>query len=127
MKSMNEASASYSELVDKAGTFSRISADLSGLLSGLETQKQQLTGALKALADLLASVSGNLPQIEARVFELTNQLSHAVRHNQQEVNKTLAENSLLMRTSARDTVDQIKSGVAEQQELWAKVGDGMKG
>jgi hypothetical protein len=121
MKSMEQASTSYSELVNKAGTFSKISADLSGLLSGLETQKQQLTGALKALADLLASVSGSLPQIEARVLDLTNQLASAVRQNQLEVNNTLAENSLLMRTSARDAVEQIKAGVAEQQKEISKV------
>jgi hypothetical protein len=115
INSMTDASASYSALVGDAERFSKVSADLSGLLSSLETQKQQLTAALKSLADLLLAASGGLPQIESKVVELTNQLSNAVKQNQQEVSKTIAENSLLMRTSTRDAVDQIKVGLKEQQ------------
>jgi hypothetical protein len=111
--SMATASNSYSSLVNEASRFSKVSADLSALLSGLETQKQQLTGTLKQLADLLLAASGSLPQIETKVLELTTQLSTAVKQNQQEVSKAVAENSLLLRTSMRDAAEQIRTGLTE--------------
>jgi hypothetical protein len=120
-ESMTVASNSYSSLVNEAGRFSKVSADLSSLLTSLETQKQQLTGTLSQLADLLLAASGSLPQIEVKVLELTNQLATAVKQNQQEVSKTIAENSLLLRTSTRDAVEQIKTGLTEHQGELRKV------
>jgi iron uptake system EfeUOB component EfeO/EfeM len=120
VNSMTAATASYTELVGKADTFSKISQDLSGLLAGLEVQKQQLAGSLKALADLLQAASGSLPQIEAKVMELTGQLSSAVRQTAQDVGRTVAENSLLLRTSAQEATKQIATGVAEQQKEISK-------
>ena len=116
VKSMSDATARYTELVGKAETFSKISQDLSGLLAGLEVQKQQLNGALKALADLLQAASGSLPQIEAKVMELTGQLSSAVRQTAQEMGRSVAENSLLLRTSAQEATKQITTAVTEQQK-----------
>lgn len=120
VNSMTAATASYTELVGKADTFSKISQDLSGLLAGLEVQKQQLVGSLKALTDLLQAASGSLPQIEAKVMELTGQLSSAVRQTSQDVGRSVAENSLLLRTSAQEATKQIATGIAEQQKEISK-------
>ena len=120
INTMTTATQNYSELVGKAQVFSKISADLSDLLTNLETQKQQLTASLKALAELLQTASGSLPQIEAKVMELTGQLSNAVRHNAQETTKSIAENSLLLRTSAQEATKQITTTVAEQQNVLSK-------
>ena len=120
INTMTTATQHYSELVGKAQAFSKISADLSDLLKGLETQNQQLTGSLKALAELLQTASGSLPQIEAKVMELTGQLSNAVRHNAQETTKSIAENSLLLRTSAQEATKQITTTVSEQQNVLSK-------
>jgi uncharacterized phage infection (PIP) family protein YhgE len=117
---MSDATARYTELVGKAETFSKISQDLSGLLAGLELQKQQLNGSLKALTDLLTAASGSLPQIEAKVLELTGQLSSAVRQTTQEMARSIAENSLLVRTSAQEATRQITTGVTEQQKEISK-------
>jgi uncharacterized protein YoxC len=67
----------------------------------LETQKQQLVGALKSLADLLTAASGSLPEIENKVMELTRQLASSVETNQREVSKALAENVQLIRASVQ--------------------------
>jgi DNA anti-recombination protein RmuC len=97
--SMAIASDNYSELVNKADTFTQVSSSLSTLLSSLEIQKQQLGSMLKSLADLLNSASGSLPEIEKKVISLTEQLSKSVENNQKEVNKALLENTQLMRDS----------------------------
>ena len=120
INSMTTATERYTELVGKAEAFSKVAADLSGLLANLEIQKQQLIGSLKALTDLLQAASGSLPQIEAKVIDLTDQLSKSVRHNSQEVTKTIAENSLLLRTSAQEATKQISTTLAEQQKELSK-------
>jgi hypothetical protein len=118
--SMKIASEHYAELVGNAGAFSAVAKDLSTLIASLEVQKQQLTGSLKALADLLQAASGSLPQIETKIMEYAAQLSNAVRQNQLEVNKSVAENSLLLRTSAQEATKQITSTMAEQQRELSK-------
>jgi DNA anti-recombination protein RmuC len=97
--SMKTASDNYQKLVAEAACFTTISADLSDLLTSLETQKQQLTGMLKSLSDLLKSASGSLPEIENKVMELTEQLARSVIANQREVNRAIAENVQLIRAS----------------------------
>lgn len=97
--SMKNASDSYGQLVTKADTFSKISSDLSKMLTSLETQKQQLVGMLTSLSSLLNAASGSLPQVERKVVELTEQLTRSVESNQKEVSKALAENVQLIRTS----------------------------
>ncbi len=82
VNSMKAASDHYQDLVNKAETFTKVSAGLSTLLTALETQKAQLIIALKALSDLLKTASGNLPEIENKVMELTGQLARSVEANQ---------------------------------------------
>jgi DNA anti-recombination protein RmuC len=100
--SMKVASDNYQKLVTEAARFTAISADLAELLTGLETQKQQLTGMLESLADLLKAASGSLPEVEKKVMELTEQLTRSVEINQKEVSKALAENVQLIRTSIQN-------------------------
>ncbi|WP_460028942.1 hypothetical protein, partial [Methyloparacoccus murrellii] len=100
--SMKVASDNYQKLVTEAARFTAISADLAELLTALETQKQQLTGMLESLADLLKAASGSLPEVEKKVMELTKQLTRSVETNQKEVSKALAENVQLIRTSIQN-------------------------
>jgi ABC-type transporter Mla subunit MlaD len=97
--SMGVASDNYSSLVSKADTFTKISTDLSTLLTSLETQKQHLIGALESLSSLLTAASGSLPEIEKKVMELTGQLASSVENNQKEISKALAENVQFIRIS----------------------------
>jgi ABC-type transporter Mla subunit MlaD len=114
--SMKESSEHYSSLVDKAEIFTRVSNELSSLLSAIEVQKQQLISSLESLANLLQAASGSLPQIEAKVMELVTQLSSAVRASQLEVNKSIAENSELLRTSIQQAGTQLANHLSEQQK-----------
>jgi len=97
--SMKIASDNYQKIVGEAAQFTTIASDLSGILTGLETQKLQLGSMLKALASLLSAASGSLPEIEKKVMELTEQLSISVKNNQIEVSNALIENVRLIRDS----------------------------
>ena len=102
IESMKIASENYQKLVTEAARFTAVSSDLSSLLTALETQKKQLGSLLKALADLLQSASGSLPEIEKKIMELTEQLTRSVENNQKETNKALMENSQLIRASIQE-------------------------
>lgn len=97
--SMGTASDNYQKLVSEAERFTTITANLSKLLSALETQKQQLTNMLGSLAGLLKSASGSLPEVEKKVLELTEQLTRSVTANQKEVGEALTKNTQLIRSS----------------------------
>lgn len=102
IESMKIASENYQKLVTEAARFTAVSSDLSSLLTALETQKKQLSSLLKALADLLQSASGSLPEIEKKIMDLTEQLTRSVENNQKETNKALMENSQLIRASIQE-------------------------
>jgi len=97
--SMKVASDQYEQLVDQAGTFSVVANDLSSLLAALQEQKQHLTATLSYLGNLLQAASDGLPQVEAKILALTNQLSHAVTDNQQQLSEALTINARTIRDS----------------------------
>lgn len=133
-KAMNDASDAYQKLLENADGFSQVSRDLSVLLSGLQTQKDQLNTALNSLAQLLLSASGSLPQIESKVLELVQQLANAVTSNQREIDRVLSANaqsqtSLVesLRTSmAKLGQDTVKQLADFSQELTAAIQFGQR-
>lgn len=115
--SMKTASENYADMVGKSSIFSKTAQDLSALLASLETQKQQLVGALKSLADLLKTASGSLPQIETKVMELTNQLSNSVVQNQQVLGRALTETTNQTRTAIQDNQQTLNKALADNTLL----------
>lgn len=105
---MQTASDNYSLLVNKTETFTKVSSDLSMLLTSLEMQKNTLIEMLKSLGQLLTTASGSLPEIENKVVDLTQQLTRSVEFNQKEVNKALLENAQLIKSSSQDVERDIK-------------------
>jgi len=101
---MGIATERYSELVSTAEKFSVISEQLVKLLAGLDVQRNQLEQSLKSLAQLLATASGSLPQIEQKIMELTQQMTFGVKKNQDEMTRTVREAS----TALQDTIGDIK-------------------
>lgn len=89
----------YQQLVGKAEVFTKVSGDLSSLLTGLEAQRTALATSLKMLGDLLVAASAGLPQIEKKIIEFTDQMTSAVFKNQTELNRALTENAAQIRTS----------------------------
>ena len=106
---MKAASDAYLQLLTNADGFSQVSRDLSGLLTSLQIQKDQLNTALQSLANLLLTASGSLPQIESKMVELVQQLSNAVTINQREINRVLSENS----KSQTELVDSLKTSITK--------------
>ncbi len=105
---MQVASDGFSSLVNKAETFSKVSSDLSGLLTSLEAQKKSLMNMLSSLGQLLVSASGSLPKIESKILDLTQQLTRSVDSNQKEVNRALVENAELLKASAQFVEQDIQ-------------------
>jgi hypothetical protein len=111
--SMKDSSDHYQQLVLKADVFTKVSADLSGLLTALEAQRTQLVTSLKMLGDLITAASSGLPEIEKKIMEFTNQMTSAVFKNQTELNKALTENAMQIRTSVDTSSKDIAKLNAE--------------
>ena len=104
---MNESSDHYKQLVGKADAFTKVSTDLSALLTALETQRTQLAASMKMLGDLITAASSGLPQIEKKIVEYTDQMTSAVFKNQTDLNKALTENAAQIRTSVETSGKDI--------------------
>ncbi len=114
--SMRQSTSDYSEMVTKSGAFTKTAQDLGGLLTALETQKQQLVSVLTELAKLLQAASGSLPQIETKLTTLTNQLADAVTTNQKQLSKSLLDSSTAMESTVQQVAKGLSTAVTEQQK-----------
>jgi ABC-type transporter Mla subunit MlaD len=100
-----------------------IAEQLSALLSGLDTQRTQLDGSLKSLAKLLTTASDSLPQVEAKIVQLTEQVTFGVKQNQDEMTKTVRDSAVALQA----TVADLKTLLLETlQSTNRQIGDHMK-
>src|SRR6266436_8374759 len=79
-ENMSIASARYSELVQHAERFASIAEGLQALLTGLESQREHLHGALTHLGNLLRTAGDGVPRLEEKITELTRQIETSVRN-----------------------------------------------
>lgn len=98
-ENMVTASDRYEVLISNAEDFSRISGSLSGLLNGLEVQRGQITESLAQLGQLLGAASTGLPQIEAKIVQLTDQMTQGVKQSRDDMTEILHNASTTLGSS----------------------------
>ncbi len=81
--------ADYSKFVEKSGAFAQVAADMGTLLTALTEGEKRLAETCHALAGLLRSASGSLPDVERKVTELTSHLAAAVEHNSSKIGEAV--------------------------------------
>jgi hypothetical protein len=99
---MTTAAERYETLLSKAETFAVVTGQLSELLTALETQRTHLSESLKSLAQLLTTASGSLPQVEAKIIQLTEQMTFGVKQNQDEMTKTIRDSAVAIQATVAD-------------------------
>ena len=110
---MGETISQYSSLVSNSELFSTVAHDLGEMLEFLSTQKTQLVDLSRALAELLKEASGSLPAVQAKIMELTFQLSTAVQDNQKTINAALNENAAQLSIAVQDSQKTINGALNE--------------
>lgn len=108
-QSMKLAADQYNTVVTKSERFSVVASHLENLLGVLNEQRQQIETSLKSLAKLLEAASGNLPKVETKIMELTEQMTFGVKMSQEELTKVLREGA----TSFKDTLGDIRRSLLE--------------
>lgn len=83
---MTNASYKFGELVKQGEQFTSVAMSLSGLLSGLETQRTQMEESLHALGGVLNSAANGLPQVERHILEMTRQVMQGMQAANEEFN-----------------------------------------
>lgn len=86
---MDTASKSYESLVDRSGAFTRSAESLSHLLTAIDEQRTHLSASLEKLGLLFERASTGLPEIEAKVIELTEQIASGIRQNNEEMARAI--------------------------------------
>ncbi len=111
-ENMKVASDRYSTLIERASDFSNISSSLSQLLTGLETQRNQITVSLTSLGEVLAKSSDGLPKLEAKIIQLTEQMTFGVKSHQDQITNSITQGT----KTIGDTVGDIKRLVLESTQ-----------
>ena len=84
----------HKQVVDQSLSFADTAAELSALLSALETQKAQINSYAQSLAALLNSAKDAMPQIESRITAIATELAQAASKNQQTMSKAIEESAV---------------------------------
>jgi hypothetical protein len=101
-QNMTLATERYGTVVSRAETFSTVANQLGTLLTGLETQREQLDESLQSLGKLLSTASDSLPKIERQVLQLTEQMTFGVKHHQDEMTKAIRDSSTALQAAVGD-------------------------
>ncbi|MGB8900247.1 MAG: hypothetical protein WCC90_13885 [Methylocella sp.] len=104
---MAKATANYSALVERSEAFTKAAEDLKTLLTTFTSETERLQTVSEALAKLLRSAEGSLPQVEEKVLALTSQLTNAVTENQRQVTSALTENATAIRNTLQSTHENM--------------------
>ena len=89
---MTKATADYASLVQQASGFSEIARDLGTLLTALDTERQAIRDTSTGLAQLLIAAKGNLPEIEAKIVQMVEQISTSMASQQAKFTKQIETN-----------------------------------
>ncbi|MCI0467255.1 MAG: hypothetical protein L0Y57_09675 [Beijerinckiaceae bacterium] len=110
---MTKAAADYASLVEKSGSLARAGEMLSSSAASLRAESQRLQEVSSALANLLRSAEGSLPQVEEKVLALTNQLTSAIMENQKQVGSALTENATATRNILQSAHESLTTSHKE--------------
>jgi hypothetical protein len=105
---MAKATDDYASLVKKSDSLVRAGENLNSTVTLLRAETERLQTVSAAVANLLRSAEGSLPQVEQKVLELTRQLSNAVSENQTQIGNALTENI----TATRNALQGVHENMA---------------
>jgi len=111
-KNMADASLRYADLVNKSAVFAGVAQSLSGLLGGLETQRERLAVSLGAFAGLVDKAATGLPQIEAKIMEMTAQIGRGVQSSHDQLTRTLEESARNMQAGNQEMTRLLSTTLA---------------
>ena len=113
LKIAQTTTETHKQVVDQSSIFAKVAAELSALLSGLETQKRQITSYAQSLATLLNSAKDAMPQIESRITAIATDLTQAATKNQQTMSKVIEENAASINRTL-ETASKMSAKAAEE-------------
>ena len=111
-KNMTEASLRYADLVNKSGSFVTVAGSLGKILTGLDTQRQQLESSLGGFASLVDKAATGLPQIERRIIAMTEQIESGVRASHEQLTATFQAANAQLNAHLRQATDDSKQHIA---------------
>jgi hypothetical protein len=110
---MAKATSDYASLVEKSDSLVQAGENLNTTATFLRAETERLQTVSAALANLLRSAEGSLPQVEKKVLELTSQLSNAVSENQKQIGNALTESIAATRTALQSVHEHMASAHKE--------------
>lgn len=100
--------------------FVTVSNALSGLITGLETQKSQLLSTIASLGQVLEKSSGALPALEKHIVDVADQMATASKQSQEILTSSFKETSTALRQNLEATVAETNRSHADHSKKIAE-------
>jgi hypothetical protein len=82
-ESMDEATARFTDVVNKSSEFAAVACSLQDIVNALHSQSEQLSRALMLLSGLIVEVEEGLPSIEKRIVQLIARSRQGLQREQE--------------------------------------------
>ena len=108
LRQLGYAAGDFRAVTTGSEQFAKTAERVGRIMDGIEAGEDRLMVLARGVAKVTEDASGRIPFIEARVAELTSQMTRAVQDNQAAVHAALAESAVAL----QQTVLSLKSGLA---------------
>ncbi|MCE9587848.1 MAG: hypothetical protein K8R57_05990 [Verrucomicrobia bacterium] len=113
---LSKATADYSQVVEHSTKFSDVATGLGHMMVFLEEEKKKLESVSAALANLLNSASGSMPEIEKKILGITEQLSSSFKENQSMLSGAITTNLKVISESISKGQEVVQASIKESSK-----------
>ena len=125
LRLLGYAAGDFRAVTQGSERFAQTAERVARTLDGIEAGESRIADVTRGLVKLTEEASGRVPYIEARLLELTSQMTNAVQSNQQTLSAALtgsaAELRQAMEASQASFADIARASAAQLQENQAAI------
>ena len=108
---LTKATTDYSLVVEHSSKFSDVATGLGHMMVFLEEEKRKLESVSTALANLLNSASGSIPEIEKKIMGITEQLAASFNQNQKMLTESITLNQKALKEAMVEASGALMTSV----------------
>ena len=116
LRLLGYAASDFKAVTQGSERFAQTAERVARTLDGIDAGEQRMTAMAQSIAKLTEEAAGRVPYIESRLYELTMQMTSAVKANQETLHAALTQNAADM----RQTIEASQAAFADTARAGAE-------
>jgi hypothetical protein len=121
LRSLGYAASDFRAVTQGSDQFVKTAERVARTMDGIEASEERLTGLARGLSRLTEEASGRVPYIEARLYELTTQMTQAVHANQAALHAALTGSAVQLAAAQSSFATAAQAGAEQVQANQAAI------